>query len=300
MRGVMVAAILGTSAMAPASADEAAARSELAQAGVVGVARHPERVALHDLQAGEQRVQVGRDHLLKPHEAPDAVRVALGAAPRPGLSFVSRASDGTPVGVTADLAADCARALGARPAFTLYPNTGAATEAVRSGAVDVSFMPVDAARRALVAFGPATYDLESTYLVTAASGLRDVADVDRAGVRVVAIAGTTTLRASERTLTKTRPVAVTSVGEGIAALREGRADALALSRDTLAPIVAAVPGSRIATGGFQRTQVAVAVAKDHPRSLAFVTAWLDGAKRDGTVARVFAAHGFGGQAVAAP
>ncbi len=259
----MVAAILPAilGTVAPAVADEAA-RAELAPGGVV--------------------------------------RFALVEAPDPGLIFVSRAADGTPVGVTADLAADCARALGARPAFTLYPNTGAATEAVHSGAVDVSFMPVDALRRDLLAFGPATYDLQSTYLVTAASGLRDVADVDRAGVRVVAIAGTTTLRASGRTLTKTQPVAVTTVGEGIAALKDGRADALALSRDTLEPIVAQVPGSRIVTGGFQQTQVAVAVAKDRPQALAFVTTWLAGAKRDGVVARIFAAHGFERQAVAAP
>ncbi len=213
---------------------------------------------------------------------------------------MARSADGAPVGVAADLAADCARALGVAVAFTLLPNSGATTEAVRTGAVDASFMPVDAMRRELLAFGPAYYDLESTYLVTAASGLRDVADVDRVGVRVVAIAGTTTLRASQRTLTLTRPVDVTTVGEAVAAVREGRADAFALSRDTLAPILAQVPGSLIVTGGFQRTQVAVAVGKDRPHGLAFVTAWLAGAKRDGTVARLFAAHGFAHQAVAAP
>ena len=264
MKGLVMAAIISSvpGAVGMTAADTAAARAELAPHGVV--------------------------------------RFALVEAPNPGLIFVARATDGTPAGVTADLAADCARALGARPAFTLYPNTGAATEAVRDGTVDVSFMPVDATRRELVAFGPAYYDLQSTYLVTYASGLRDVADVDRPGVRVVAIAGTTTLRASSRTLTKTQPVAVTGVGDGIAAMEEGRADALALSRDTLEPIVAQVPGSRIVTGDFQRTQVAVAVAKGHRQGLAFVTAWLDGAKRDGTVARVFAAHGFGGQPVAAP
>ena len=233
---------------------------------------------------------------LAPH---GVVRFALVEAPDPGLIFVARATDGTPAGVTADLAADCARALGARPAFTLYPNTGAATEAVRDGTVDVSFMPVDATRRELVAFGPAYYDLQSTYLVTYASGLRDVADVDRQGAR----------RGDRRHHHPAR--LEPDADEDTAGRRhgrrrrhrrhdEGRADALALSRDTLEPIVAQVPGSRIVTGDFQRTQVAVAVAKGHRQGIAFVTAWLDGAKRDGTVARVFAAHGFGGQPVAAP
>ena len=59
-----------------------------------------------------------------------------------------------------------------------------------------------------------------------------------------------------------------------------------------------VPGSRIVTGGFQKTSVAIAVAKDHPQGLAFVSSWLSAAKRDGTVARIFAAHGFPNQPVA--
>ena len=228
------------------------------------------------------------------------VRFALTEAPDAGLVFVAQDAAGRPVGVTADLAAGIAEALGARPEFKLFPNSGASTEALRTGAVDVSFMPVDATRQDQVAFGPAYYDLQSTYLVTAASGLQSVADVDRDGIRVVAIAGTTTLRASSRTLTKIQPVAVASVAEAIAAMKAGRADALALSRDTLAPVVGQVPGSRIVTGGFQQTSVAVAVGKGRPHALAFVTAWLSAAKRDGTVSRLFAAHGFAQQAVAAP
>ena len=134
--------------------------------------------------------------------------------------------------------------------------------------------------------------------MTAASGVRDVAEVDRAGMRVIGIANTTTIRASARTLTATQPVAVASVLESVAMMKDGRADAFALSRDSLAPIAAEVPGSRIVTGGFQQTQVAVAVPKGRPAALAAVTDWLTGAKRDGTVARIFAANGLGEEKVA--
>lgn len=226
------------------------------------------------------------------------VRVALVEAPNAGVFFVGRGADGAPKGVAADLGADLARSLGVPVAFTVFPNSGEATEATRTGAVDMSFMPVDEARRALVAFGPAYYDLESTYLVAGASGVADVAEVDRAGFRVIGIADTTTIRAAARTLTKTRPVAVPSVAQATALMRDGGADAFALSRDTLPAVRAEVPGSRIVTGGFQRTSVSVAVAQGRPAALAHVTAWLTGAKRDGTVARIFAAHGLAGEAVA--
>ena len=226
------------------------------------------------------------------------MRMALVEAPNAGVFFVGRGPDGAPRGVTADLGRELAGALGVPVEFTVFPNSGEATEATRTGAVEVSFMPVDDARRQVVEFGPAYYLLESTYLVTGASGAADVAEVDRPGMRVIAIANTTTFRASARTLKATQPLAVTSVADAIEMMRSGRADAFALSRDTLRPIQPLVPGSRIVSGGFQRTSISIAVPKDKPAALAFATAWLERAKSSGLVRRIFDAHGLGEEAVA--
>lgn len=226
------------------------------------------------------------------------LRVGLVEAPSAGLIFVCRAADGGLDGVTADLGADLARQVGLPLAVTLFPNSGAAAAALQAAAIDVSFMPVDATRRQVIDFGPGYYDLESTYLASAGAGITDVAQVDRPGLRVVAIEGTTTFRASARTLTRTQPLPVPSVAEAVARMRAGQADAFALSRDTLRPVVLQVPGSRIVAGGFQQTQVAVAVPKGRPAALARVTAWMDEAKRTGVVRRIFDARGFYDDAVA--
>ncbi len=187
---------------------------------------------------------------------------------------------------------------GARSRSAIFPNTGAAAAALQAGAVDVAFMPVDDTRRTMVDFGPGYYPIESTYLVSGASGVTDVAGVDRAGMRVIAIDGTTTLRASTRTLHATTPQPVPSVAEAVARMRAGQADAFALSRDTLRPVAAAVPGSVIVSGWFQRTLVSVAVPKGRPAALTLVTAWLDQAKATGVVRRAFDAHGLQAEAVA--
>jgi hypothetical protein len=47
-----------------------------------------------------------------------------------------------------------------------------------------------------------------------------------------------------------------SVDEAVDMPRNGKADAFALSRDSLPPFVAALPGSRIIDGGFQQTRIA--------------------------------------------
>ena len=123
------------------------------------------------------------------------------------------------------------------------------TDALASAAIDVAFMPVDEERKKRLEFGPAYCLVESTYMVTAASGIRTLAEVDRPGVRVVGIANTTTIRAASRySLRNTTPIAATSIDDAVAMLRAGQADAFALGRDSLPPFVAEFPGSHIVDG----------------------------------------------------
>jgi polar amino acid transport system substrate-binding protein len=215
------------------------------------------------------------------------LRVGVAFAPSPTPLFVVKNKDGTPRGVTIDLGNELAQQLGVAADFTVAPNTGELVDLLEAGRIDVSFMPVDEERKRRVDFGPVYFLVESTYMVTEASGLRKVDDVDRPGIRVVGIAGTTTIRAAARSLTQTRITAAQSIGEAVEMLTGGKADAFALSRDSLPPFVARLPGSRIVDGGFQLTGVAIAVPRARPDALAYVTAFLEKAKNSGVVRGAF-------------
>ena len=177
------------------------------------------------------------------------LRAGIVYAPALSVFFAVRDSDGRPRGVTVDLAEELARQLGVAADFMVAPNSGLVTDAVESGAVDVAFMPVDDERKMRVAFGPNYCLIESTYMVTGASGIRTLAEVDRPNVRVVGIANTTTIRAAGRSLTIT---AATSVEAAVVMLRTGAADAFALSRDSLPPFVAHLPAPASLTAAFSR------------------------------------------------
>jgi len=226
------------------------------------------------------------------------LRVALVFAPSMSVFFVVKDADGKPRGVTADLADALARQLGVAVEYVLFPNSGLATDATESGAVDVSFMPVDEERKKRIAFGPNYVLGESTYMTTAASGARTVEEVDRAGMRVIGIANTTTIRAAGRTLRNTTISPVPSVEEAVTALRDGKADAFALSRDSLPTYVKQVPGSRMTEGAFQQIGIAIAVPKGKPAALAAVTAFMEAAKKDGTVRKALDNAGYKDSAVA--
>jgi polar amino acid transport system substrate-binding protein len=215
------------------------------------------------------------------------LRVGVAFAPSPSPLFVVKAKDGTVHGVTVDLGNELAKQLDVEAEFVVAPNTGELVDALEAGRIDVSFMPVDDERKKRIDFGPVYFLVESTYMVTEASDMHKVGDVDQPGVRVVGIANTTTIRAAARSLTKTTIMAAQSIGDAVEMLTGGKADAFALSRDSLPPFVAKLPGSRIVEGGFQLTGVAVAVPRARPDALAYVTEFMEKAKNSGVVRQAF-------------
>src|SRR5262249_61802542 len=174
---------------------------------------------------------------MKEHAPPGKLRLGVVAAPAKSTFFVLKDPAG-PRGVTADLGTALGQKLGLPVEFFVADNSGQVTDALASGTIDVAFMPMDDERRKRVDFGPAYFNVESTYLVTAASGIKSLAEVDRPGVRVGVSANTTTIRSAVRTLKNTTATAAASVDEAMAMMRHGRADACGLSHDSLPPLAA--------------------------------------------------------------
>jgi polar amino acid transport system substrate-binding protein len=226
------------------------------------------------------------------------LRVGVAFAPSSSPLFVVKDAADAPHGVTVDLGRELAREISLPVAFVMAPNTGELADALEAGRIDVSFMPIDEERKKRIPFGPVYFEVESTYMVTAASGIRTVHEVDRAGVRVVGIANTSTIRAAGRTLKNTTIQSAPSIGQAMAMMTGGQADAFALSRDSLPPFVAQLPGSRIVDGGFQFTGIAIAVPKGRPQALAAASAFMEKAKASGMVRRALDNAGLKDLAVA--
>lgn len=226
------------------------------------------------------------------------LRFGVAFAPKMSALFVVKEADGSPRGITADLGRALAQKLGVPVDFLVAPNTGVLTDKLVNGEIDAAFMPVDDERKKRLDFGPMYALVESTYMVTAASGIKTLAEVDRPGICVVGVANTTTIRAAGRTLKAIQPIAAASIDDALAMLREGKADALALGRDSLADFVAMFPGSHIVNGGFQQTGIAIAVPKGRPGALAYVTEFMNEAKASGAVRRAMNRAGMKDLAVA--
>jgi len=215
------------------------------------------------------------------------LRIGVAYAPAPTPVFAVKDASGDVRGVPRALGEALAGRLGLPSTLTAVATTGELTEGCAGGTLDIGFMPVDDARRQRLDFSPPYFVIESTYLATAASGIATLEDVDRPGITVVGIDGSTTLRAAGRSLKTAKLVAAKSVAEGLAKVKAGEAQAIALSRDSLVNLQHELPGSRILDGNFQVTGVAIAVPKNHPAALKAVTDFVTTAKADGTLRRIF-------------
>jgi polar amino acid transport system substrate-binding protein len=227
------------------------------------------------------------------------VGIAVGPTGSP-LWATKDPATGAPRGVTVDLGRALAEKLGVPLELVVHSSSGEITDAADKGAWDVSFMPVDDERKQKVDFGP-NYALgESTYLVAPGSAIATIAEVDRAGVRVAGVEGTTTIRAARRSLRNTSVSGTKGATEILELLKAGGVDAVALGRDSLEDFAKMVAGSRVLEGHFWAVGVAVATPKGKPAALDYAARFIEEAKADGTVQRAFAAAKLQGAQVAPP
>ena len=229
------------------------------------------------------------------------LRVGIGVGASPSAFWATRdPATGQLRGVTVDLANALANRLGAPLELVVYPNSGEVTAAGPKGEWDAAFMPEDAERRTIVDFGPAYYLSTSTWLVRAGSAIRTIAEVDQPGVRAAGIANTTTARTATTTLKHTKLLSFRTMDELVEKMKSGEVDAIALGRESLQGLQPQLPGSRILDGYFHAAATAVAVPKNHPAALAYVSEFIEQAKASGIVRRAFDNAGMHGAAVAPP
>lgn len=227
------------------------------------------------------------DDAIKQLAPTDTLRVAIAIGPAPSALYTIKAAGGIPRGVAVDLGTALAKKIGKPVHFVEYLASGAITNDADKGVWDVTFMPVDAERAKRVSFGAAYHLLNSTYLVTENAPVKTVADADKPGIRIAIVDGTATSRAAMAASKNATFITIGGVDEGVALLKDGKADAIALSRESLSGLVGKLPGSRILDGGFLNSYTAAAVPNGKPEALAYLTAFVEEMKASGAVRKSF-------------
>jgi polar amino acid transport system substrate-binding protein len=205
------------------------------------------------------------------------LRIAIAVAPSPSAQFAVKDGDGFK-GVAVTLGQALAKKLGVPDQIVPHQASGEIQNSAADNKWDVAFLPVDAERKKFVDFGSAYHLLQSTFLVGPNSKMHSVKDADAVGVGIGGVANTATFRAAKASTPKATHIEFSGVDLAVAAINEGKIDAIALSRESLAGLVDKIPGSRILDDAFLNSTTAVCVPKGKPAALDYVSAFIEEAK----------------------
>lgn len=206
--------------------------------------------------------------------------------------LAQRGADGTPAGVSAELARELGRRLDVPVSFETFETAGAVVAAL-GGARDwdVAFLAIDPERGQTIAFSPPYVIIEGAYLVRTESPIADNSEVDRPGIRIAVGRNTAYDLYLGRHLTAAERVYAPTSADALTLFLHEKPEVLASVRQPLESYVRSHAGLRILPGRFMVIEQAVASPKDRAGAAAYLHGFIEAMKRSGFVARALAASG---------
>lgn len=243
-----------------------------------------------------------------PKAAPPGIAAALAPTGklRAAINFgnpVLAAADpvtGEPRGVSVALARELARRLDVPLEIVTYRAAGKVVDDATTGAWDIAFVAIDPKRAADMDYSAPYVEIEGAYVVPAWSPIRANAEVDRAGVHVVAAKGSVYDLYLARALQKATIVHVATSQDVVAGMLAQRAEAGAGVKQQLESDARKTPGVRLLDGRFMVIEQAMAVPKGRATGVPYLAGFVEDMKASGFVAAQLRADGIDGATVAPP
>jgi polar amino acid transport system substrate-binding protein len=215
------------------------------------------------------------------------------------LLVTGRSETGDPQGVAPDMAAEIAKRLSVPVAYVKFERPSKLADAAGTDSWDIGLIGAEPQRAEKITFTAAYCEIEATYLVPKGSPLSSIADVDRAGVRITVRRGAAYDLWLERNIKHATVLrSDTADGPFNQFVAEGL-EAYAALKPALLTEIEKVPGSKILPGNFMTVQQAIGTAKPNTAGAAFLSEFVEEAKRSGLVVRLIEKHHVKGMSVAA-
>jgi len=204
------------------------------------------------------------------------------------LFVTQKAPPGQTRGMAVDIASRLAARIGVPVKPVPYPNVAALMESAGKGEWDITFLPVTPERANLMNFTAPYMLTESTLLVPPGSDAKTLADLDRPGKTIVALARAAHegwLRANLRSATL---VTASTQAVAMQMMKDGKVDAFGSTTTALTESLPLLPGSRLLPGSFLDAPIALAVIKVRPAADAFAYEFMEQLTASGAIQEMIA------------
>jgi polar amino acid transport system substrate-binding protein len=210
------------------------------------------------------------------------------------------ATTGEPGGVSVELARELARRLDLAVDYVPYFAAGKVIEGVRARLWDICFLAIDPVRAEQIQFTPPYVVIEGAYLVADDSPIRDNAEVDRAGVRVLVSTGSAYDLFLSRTIRHATIVRTMAAKDVVDQFVAQKLDVAAGVRPALEADARRHPGLRLLPGRFMAIHQAMGTPRGRDVAAAYLSAFIEEMKASGFVAEALARNRVVGASVAPP
>ncbi len=171
--------------------------------------------------------------------------------------------DGSPGGITVEIAHKIAAALARTPQFVTYPAAGKVVDDAQNNAWDVAFLAIDPQREEVLRFTQPYITIQGTVLVKAHSQWQSVQQMDQPGVVINVGKGAAYDLHLTRQLRHATLNRLSSSQAAIDAFLRGEGDMAAGIRQPLARVAAADASYRVLADNFGQINQAICLPRDN-------------------------------------
>jgi polar amino acid transport system substrate-binding protein len=212
-------------------------------------------------------------------------RLRVGLYPGSPTSLIGDAGAADAKGLGLELGRALAQRLGVAFEPVVFAKNADLLEALKAARVDMSFTNATPERALEMDFSAPVLSIEKGYLVPFGSPIRELADVDRAGVRIGVSQGSSSERELAHEFKQAVLVPTATISSAIDMLASGTLAAFATNKAILFEMSDELPGSKVLAGHWGLESMAIAIPKGREAGLPLLQDFAREAQAQGLIAR---------------
>lgn len=211
------------------------------------------------------------------------------------LLVTDKKNDGTPVGVSPDMAQELADRLDLKLKLIPYNTPGEIADDASNNKWDICNIGAEPQRAEKITFSLAYAEIQATYLIQNDSNITSIEEVDVKG-NTISVAGKTAYGLwLERNIKNAELITVEGVEASMKIFTEKKSNVLAGLRPQLIETVKEIEGSKLLPGYFTSIQQAIGTSKTNIHAPYFIHNFVEEMKTNGFVKKLILKHNVEGK-----
>jgi len=211
------------------------------------------------------------------------------------LLVTDKTKEGTPIGVSPDMAKELANKLDLQLKLIPYDTPGEIADDAENDNWDICNIGAEPQRAEKINFSAAYAEIQATYLIPPNSKLQNISEVDIAGNKIAVASRTAYGLWLERNIHNAELIQVEGVGNSFDVFSNENLDALAGLRPALIDDVKKIPGAKILEGQFMSVQQAIGTSNKNIKSSIYIAKFVEEMKKNGFVQKLIDKHNVNGK-----